>query len=139
MHLLVICKFEEDPIKTESAVVSTAFFRRSRAGNSEVNGRVWLEFKRIRDGIAVLVTCKSDDTIKMRALLCPQHFPHYTSMGKCFGAQGQVTPKRIVRSLEIELVRDLMPVLIIYMFVEDPIKTKGAIMSTIVFQAFKGK
>ena len=35
---------------------------------------------------------------KMKALSCPQHFLHYKSMGKKFDAQGQVTPKRIVRS-----------------------------------------
>ena len=35
--------------------------------------------------MAVLVICKTDDdTIKIEALVCPQHFLHYMSMGKAF-------------------------------------------------------
>ena len=65
MQVLDICKFEEDPIKTEGAMVSTTSFRCLRASNSEVNGRVWPEFELFRDFVAVLVTCKFDDeTIK---------------------------------------------------------------------------
>ena len=36
--ILIICKFEDDLLKTEVAIVSKTFFRCSRAGNSEVNG-----------------------------------------------------------------------------------------------------
>ena len=46
------------------------------------------------------ISCKfDDDTIKkMKVLLSPQHFLQYKSMRNSFGAQGQVTPKPIVRS-----------------------------------------
>ena len=60
MPALVICKFE-DPITTEGATTSITFFWRSRASNSEVNGRMLLELELIRDFMAVLVTSKFDD------------------------------------------------------------------------------
>ena len=61
MPVLVICKFEEDPIKTEDTIVSTIFFQHSRAGNSKVNIQMWPEFELIQDFIAPLVTSKFDD------------------------------------------------------------------------------
>ena len=93
MPILVICKYAEDPIKTESAMCPQYFVRRSMAGNSEVNGRMWPELTEIICLCwlpASLMTIRS----KLRALLCPQHFLHYKSMRKSFGAQWQVTPKR---------------------------------------------
>ena len=49
--------------------------------------------------MAVLVTCKIDeDWIKVKSLSSGQHCLHYKSMRKIFTAQGQVTPKKIVRS-----------------------------------------
>ena len=78
MPVLVIGKFEGDPIKTEGATASTTFFWRSRASISEVNGRMLLELELVRDFMAAVVTSKFDDnTIKMKALLCPQPFLHY--------------------------------------------------------------
>ena len=35
---------------------------------------------------------------KMKVLLCPHDFLHYTYMGNISGAQGRGTPKRVVRS-----------------------------------------
>ena len=65
MPVLVIWKFEDDPIKTEGDILSTTFLWCSRVGNSKVNGRMWPEFKLVQDFMAVLVTCKFDDyTIK---------------------------------------------------------------------------
>ena len=66
MPVLVIRKFDEDPIKNERASLETPFshfksgklFRRSRAANSIVRGPIWLKFQLIRDFIRVLVTCK---------------------------------------------------------------------------------
>ena len=63
------------------------FFQRSRAGNSEDNRRMCLEFELIWAFMVVLVKF-DDDT--MRALLYSQHFLHYKSIGKIFIAQGQV-------------------------------------------------
>ena len=72
--VLVTCKNEEDPIKNEGARVLTRFsplqvygnfFRRSRAANSAVLGRIWSNFELVQDIMAVLVTCKyEEDPIK---------------------------------------------------------------------------
>ena len=79
--------------------MSTRFIPHSRAGNSEVNGWMWPEFKLVRDCMAVLVNEDrhkiSEElalellTLKkirsnMKVLSCPPHFS---------GAQGQVTLK----------------------------------------------
>ena len=40
---------------------------------------------------------------------------------------------------EMGLIQDFMPVLIIYKFEEEPIKTTGAIMSTTFFLVLKGR
>ena len=68
IDVLIICKYEEDPIKNEGARVLTiygVFFRRSRANNSEVSGGILPKFELIQAFIVVLVTCKNkEDTIK---------------------------------------------------------------------------
>ena len=56
--------------------------------NSNLSQILWLSWL-----LASLMIIQS----KMRTLLCPQHFLHYESMGKIFGAQGQVTLKWVVR------------------------------------------
>ena len=66
-----ICKFEEDPIKTEGSIVSTTFFQCSRAGNSEVNGWDVSGIRTHPNFMAVLVTCKTDDDpIKNEGAIC---------------------------------------------------------------------
>ena len=67
--VLHTCNNEEDPIKNEDARVLTrlyvAFFRRSRAANSEVSDGILLKFELIQAFIFVLVTCKNkEDPIK---------------------------------------------------------------------------
>ena len=108
MPVLVICKFEEGPIKTEGDMVSTTFFRCSRAGNSEVNGRPWPELELVRDSMTVLVICKFDDD------------------------QGQVTPKSMDgcgrNSNSSEML--VKVALAICKFDDDMIKNEGAIVST---------
>ena len=74
MVVLVTCKNEEDPLKNEGARVLTRifpfldygiFFRRSKAANSAVLGRIWPKFELVRDIMVVLVTCKyEEDPIK---------------------------------------------------------------------------
>ena len=39
------------------------FFRRSRAANSTVLGRIWPKFELVRDIIDVLVTCKYEEDL----------------------------------------------------------------------------
>ena len=47
----------------------------------------------------VLVTCKNeDDRIKNEGARCSQDFSHYKSIGIIPDAQGQLTPKSLVRS-----------------------------------------
>ena len=93
------------------------FFQCSRICNSEVNGRTWPEFELVREFMAVLGTCNR----------VPQHFLHYKSMGKIFGTQGQVTPKRIVRSSMKSNASETF--LVTCKFAEDPIKTESTIVS----------
>ena len=66
------------------------FYRCPRAANSTIFGPIWPNFKLSRDFMNVLITCKyEEDPIKMRALECSQHFPHYIHMGAigCHGHQ----------------------------------------------------
>ena len=71
---MLTCKFEDDLIKSEGAMLRTTFSplqvygkisHRPRASNSEVNSLIWLEIELVRDFKAVLVTCKfEEDPIK---------------------------------------------------------------------------
>ena len=59
------------------------FFRRSRAGNSEVSGGILSKFELIQAFIIVLVTCKNEEgPIKNVGARVLTRFPHYKSMGK---------------------------------------------------------
>ena len=101
MVVLVTCKYEEDPIKTEGARVLTRFspllvygnfFRCSRAANSAVLGQIWLKFVLVRDIIDILVTCKyEEDPIKIDgARVLKRLYVVFSD------AQGQLTPKPAV-------------------------------------------
>ena len=161
MAVLATCKFDEDPIKTESTIdrtrsnmgffgsqvqvtpkwkvwsgqnshssenlwlswlpagsylqvwrtsdqnwihyrydkVKYGLFQHSRASNSDVNSLMWLEVELIRDFMAVWLPARLTKIgSKVKSLSSGQHCLHYKSMGKFFIAQGQVTPKKIVRS-----------------------------------------
>ena len=64
------------------------FFRRSRAANSAVLGRIWLKFELVRDIINDLVTCKYEDLIKNEgARVLTRLYDIFSD------AQGQLTPK----------------------------------------------
>ena len=57
------------------------------------------KFELIQAFMHVLVTCKNeDDRIKNKELDCSQDFSHYKSIGIFPDAQGQLTPKSLVRS-----------------------------------------
>ena len=73
MHVPFCCKNEEVPIKMKSlewpqhfshCKSMGIFFRRLRAADSAVHGRIWPNFKLIRDLMVVLTTCKNEDAIK---------------------------------------------------------------------------
>ena len=82
--ILVTCKYDEDPIKNEGAIVFSTLsplyvngknLRRSRASNSKANSPIWPKIKIVRDFMPFLINCKlEEDPIKMKALLCSQHF-----------------------------------------------------------------
>ena len=65
------------------------FFRRSRAANSAVLGRIWPKFELVRDIMVVLVTCKNEqDPIKNEgARVLTRIYVVFSD------AQGQLTPK----------------------------------------------
>ena len=96
MHVLDICKNEEDPIKNEGARVFTRFLplkvygdfsSRSRAANSAVLGPIWPKFELVRDVMDVLVTCKyEEDPIKSEGARMVTTFYSNFSV-----AQGQIT------------------------------------------------
>ena len=75
MHVLISCKNEEDPIKTDGARVFTTclplevygeFFRHSRAAYFAAHGPIRLNFNISPDLMVVLVTCKNEgDSIKI--------------------------------------------------------------------------
>ena len=78
MHVLVACKFNEDPLKTEGAVNWKSFsnnksgknFHHSRASNSKANIPIWPKFELHGDFMPVLVTCKIDeDPIKIEGII----------------------------------------------------------------------
>ena len=90
MAVLFTCKFEDDSIKSESAILPTTFsplyvygkfFHHSRANNFKVNSPIWPKIKLVRDVINALVTCKFDeDTLKNEVgILRTIFFPHYKS------------------------------------------------------------
>ena len=81
MPILVTCKFKEDPIKNEDAIVFITFFQHSRATNSKVTGWIWPEYELIQDITPVLVTCKCDeDPIKNEGIIMFTTFLHYKSV-----------------------------------------------------------
>ena len=64
MDVLVISKYEEDPIKNEGARGLTRLydvFSLSRATNSEVSGGILPKFEFIQAFIVVPVTCKNEE------------------------------------------------------------------------------
>ena len=85
--------FDEPPIITECIIDTT------RARNSDVNSLMWLEVELIRDFMAVwLPASMTKIGSKVKSLSSGQHCLHYKSIGNVFIAQGQVTPKKMVRS-----------------------------------------
>ena len=75
------------------------FFRRSRATNSEVSGRLLPKFELIQAFIVVLLTCKNEeDSIKNEGARVLTRFSHDKSMGIFSDAQGQRTPQSLVES-----------------------------------------
>ena len=67
MHDLIACKYEKDQMKNRGENVMTSFspllvygifFRRSRAANSLVHGRISPNFELIQALMYIIITCK---------------------------------------------------------------------------------
>ena len=67
MHVLIACKYEKDQMKNSGENVMTSFspllvygifFRRSRAANSAVHGRISPNFELIQALMYIIITCK---------------------------------------------------------------------------------
>ena len=65
MAVLVTCKFDADLIKIECTIDRTrsnmGFFSTQGQVTLDVNSLMWLEVEFVRDFMAVLVTCKTDE------------------------------------------------------------------------------
>ena len=103
MVVLLTCKNEEEPIKNRGARVFTTLY----INFSDAQGQITLEL--------VVVFCPNLNSSKllcmsllparmrmieskMKELECSQDFSHCKSMGIFPDAQGQLTPKSLVRS-----------------------------------------
>ena len=67
IHAYLICKFQEDPVKTKCWWQSQTvrLFQQPRGCNSKINDPIWPDFKLIRDFIHVHLICKfQEDLIK---------------------------------------------------------------------------
>ena len=67
MHVLIACKYEKDQMKNSGDNVMTPFsplkvygifFKRSRAANSAVHGRISPNFELIQALMYIIITCK---------------------------------------------------------------------------------
>ena len=97
------------------------FFRRSRAANSAILGRICLKFELVLDIIDVLVTCKyEEDQIKNeRARVLTRLYDVFFSDATYSEVSGGILPK-------FELIRAFIVVLVSVKNEEDPNKNKGA-------------
>ena len=103
MGVLVTCKYEEDPIKTEGARVVTTLY----SNFSDAQGQISLVLVSVssRNLNSSKLSCMSSLPARMRMIVsnkkeleCSQDFSHYKSMGIFPDAQGQLTPQSLVRS-----------------------------------------
>ena len=97
------------------------FFRRSRAANSAILGRICLKFELVLDIIDVLVTCKyEEDQIKNeRARVLTRLYDYFFSDATYSEVSGGILPK-------FEHIQAFIVVLVSVKNEEDPIKNKGA-------------
>ena len=71
----------------------------SRASNSKMSGLIWPKIELDQAFMPVLVISNfDDDLIKNKRASKATAFSHYKSMGNVLDAQGQLTPKSVVRS-----------------------------------------
>ena len=113
MNVLITCQYEEDPIKNRGARVFTTLY----IIFSDAQGQITLELVVVfgRKLNSSKLSCMSSlparmrmIEFKMKELECPQDFSHYKSMGIFPDAQGQLTPKSLVRSGRISISSEML-------------------------------
>ena len=114
------------------------FFKRSRAANSAVLGRILLKFELVRDIIDILVTCKyEEDPIKNEGVRVLTRFSPLKVYGNFFKRSRAANSAVLVRILlKFKLVRDIIDVLVTCKYKEDPIKNEGARVLTRLYDVF---
>ena len=83
--------------KIKALLYPQHFFWRSRAGNSKVSGRIWLEFELIQDFMPWLPVSLIMIRSILKAVSCLQHFPHYISLRKNFRYLRACNPDAVFR------------------------------------------
>ena len=138
MDVLVICMYEEDPIKNEGARVDTTLY----SNFSEAQGQITLVLVSVsgRNLNSSKLSCMSSLPARMRMidskmkeLECSQDFSHYTSIGIFPDAQGQLTPQSLVRSGQISNSSKMLWMFSFCKYEEDPIKNEGARVNTTLY------
>ena len=128
MDVLVICKYEEEPIKNRGARVFTTLY----LNFLDAQGQITLESEVVsgRNLNSSKLSCMSSLPARMRVieskmkeLECSQDYSHYKSMGIFPDAQGPESLPLIWPYFEV--VRDVMDVLVTCKYEEDPIKNEG--------------
>ena len=136
MHVLVTCKYEEDPIKNEGARVDTTLY----SNFSDVQGQITLVLVSVsgRNLNSSKLSCMSllparmrMIDLKMKELECSQDFSHYKAMG-IFARRSRAANSAVLGPIwpNFELVRDVMNVLVTCKYKKDPIKNEGARVDT---------
>ena len=103
MGLLVACKNEEGPIKSEGARVVTTLFNNFSDAQGQLTPKSITESCRNSNSsellwLVLLSARMKKIHPKMKVLEWSQHISHYKSMGIFQDAQGQLTHKSLVRS-----------------------------------------
>ena len=104
MSLLVACKNEKDPIKNEEARVATTIFINLSDAQGQLTPKSVMEYCRNSFELLWLVLLSARMKKihpKMKVLEWSQYFSHYKSMKIFPDAQGQLTHKSLVGSVQI--------------------------------------
>ena len=95
------------------------FFKRSRAANSVVYGRISPNFELIQALMYIMVTCKYEmNPIKKRSRKCDDAVFPTVTLSVAMETSGRIWPN-------FELIQALMHVLITCNYEKDPIKNSG--------------
>ena len=129
MDVLIICKYEEDPIENRGARVFTTLY----VNFLDAQGQITLESVVVsgQNSNSSKLSCMSSLPARMRMieskmkeLECSQDYSHYKSMGIFPRAANSAVLGPIWPNFE--LVLDVMDVLVTCKYEEDPIKNEGA-------------